>query len=415
MPADEVPRSWRLRSIWQMIPRSLLAVLTLLLLPMMVQELVVAWDWSVLHTAARRVERWGDEGEPSSGVQVAVALEPRLWVRLAGAKWGLRDSLQSWCPWLVDTPHVISVALVGSRYDDAAIEFATRQFPEVRQVRLDGCAVSAMGLHRLRAWEQLNGLQLERLPLSGDDLAELGGVPLLTTLEIRNCPTLGDAELRQFPPLRRLRQLHLETEGVQRTGLQGLADLPSLEKLSLYDDQLTDETLRALPQFPALRLLSIRSTELTGRCLEHLGQLPALTVLEIDGSPIDDAGLDCLPVNTRLRGLFLVGTRVKGPGLSALGRLSALDDLSLAQAPLTDSGLESLPVLPKIQALNLSETLITARSFPILRQRCAGLKTLLVSLSETLTRDDFVAWQGRGEGSWHFHTAWKSAREVERP
>jgi hypothetical protein len=256
-------------------------------------------------------------------------------------------------------------------------------------------------------------VQLEGLTLTGRDLTALGEARRLQTLEIRNCPSLGDAEVRQFPPLPRLEQLHLETCGVRTAGVQGLAELPSLKKLRLNDLQLTDETLRALPRFPELRLVSIRSNELTGACLEHLGQLPALTVLEIDGSPIDDEGLGYLPPNNRLRGLFLVGSCVRGPGLAVLERLTALDDLSLAQAPLTDAGLEFLPSLPKVQAFNLSETAITGKSFPILRQRCTSLKTVLVSLSDTLTRDDFVEYQGRGEGSWHFHTAWKSARESE--
>jgi len=414
MSVEKVPRSWRLRSFWQKFPRTLLVVLTLLLLPTVVQELVMAWDWYAIHAAARRLERWGDEGEPPHGVQVAVALEPRLWVRLARAGWGLRDALHDWCPSLVDTPHVISITLVGPRYDDAALEFATNTFPQVRQLRLEGCAVSPAGLRMLRAWVQLKGLQLEQISLSGDALEVLAGVPWLKTLEIRDCPTLGEVALRQFPPLPHLESLQLETWGVEAAGLRGLDELPALTKLSLHDDQLTDEFLRALPMFPALKLLSIRSSQLTGRCLAHLGQLPALTVLEIDGSPIDDAGLDCLPVNNRLRGLFLVGTRVTGPGLTALERLPALDDLSLAQAPLTDDGLAFLPQLPKLQALNLSEAALTAKSFPLLRQRCPQSKTLLVTLSETLTRDDIAQWQKRGEGNWSFHTGWKSAREVER-
>jgi len=142
MSVEKVPRSWRLRSFWQKFPRTLLVVLTLLLLPTVVQELVMAWDWYAIHAAARRLERWGDDGEPPHGVQVAVALEPRLWVRLARAGWGLRDALHDWCPSLVDTPHVISITLVGPRYDDAALEFATNTFPQVRQLRLEGCAVS---------------------------------------------------------------------------------------------------------------------------------------------------------------------------------------------------------------------------------------------------------------------------------
>jgi hypothetical protein len=396
------------------LPRSLLLVFSLVLLPAAVQELTLAWNWYAIQSAIHRLERWGGGGAPPAGVQIAVEMRPRPWVRLLGIQWGLRDGLKDWFPWLVDTPHVISVAFVGPRYDDAALTFATDQFAEVRQLRLEGCHVTQQGLRCLRAWEQLRGVELEGLRLSGEDLAALGEAPLLQTLEIRDCPSLGDAEVRQFPPLSRLNQLHLEIRGVRAAGLQGLAGLPSLNKLSLSDDQLTDQTLGGLPRIPELRLLSIRSTQLTGACLKQIGQLPALTVLEIDGSPIDDEGLEYLPRNNRLRGLFLVGSRIQGPGLAALDRLTALDDLSLAEAPLTDAGLEFLPFLPKLQAFNLSETAITGKAFPILRQRCAALKTVLVSLSNTLTPDDFVEYQGRGEGSWHFHTGWKSAREGER-
>lgn len=414
MSADEVPWSWRLRSFWRKFPRTLPVVLTLLLAPTLVRELVVAWNWHALQASQLRLERWGGGGETHSGIAFSVSLQPRLWARWVGARPRVRDFLEDWCPWLIDTPHVTSIQVVGSQFDDAAMEFAVREFPEVVQLDLDGCHLSRAGLHRLRSWKGLRALRLERISLSGDSLEELAGIPLLQSLEIRDCPCPADTELRMFPPLSQLKVLHLETSGLETGGLPGLTELPALTQLRLYADQLTDESLRALPPLPALRFLSIRSSQVTGRCLAHLGQLPALTILEIDGSPIDDAGLDCLPANNRLRGLFLVGSRVTGPGLTSLARLSALDDLSLAQAPLTDEGLACLTRLPKLRALNLSETAITAKSFTLLRQQCPKLKTLLVSLSETLTQDDITSWQERGESRWRFNTAWKPAHERAR-
>lgn len=414
MVADEVPRNWRWRRMWQAIPRSLLLVLALLVAPPLVHELAVVWNWYSVHNAARRLERWNQSGEPGAGVLVAVALKPRPWVkRLAlGLKW--RDSCEAYCPWLADTAHVVSISLVGPHYDDAALEFAAAQFPNVLQLRLEGCAVTGKGLQGLKRWPLLGSLQLERMSLSGQELAALDGLPALKTLEISNCSGLGDAALESFPALPELRLLNLETSGIESTGLQNLRGLPSLQKLNLRDDRLTDQALLALPSLPKLKLLSVHSTQIYGYCLEHLCELPALTVLEIDGSPIDDGGLRFLPDNSTLRGLFLVGTRIRGPGLPALSRLTALDDLSLAQAPLTDDSLEFLPTLPRLQAFNLSETDITPDAFPILNHRCRVLKNLLVTHSDRLTPADLAEWDVFGQGPWRFHTGWKSAREVER-
>lgn len=414
MATDEVPGNWRWRRMWRGVPRSLLLFLALLVIPPLVHEIAMVWSWYSVHAAARRLERWNQSGEPGAGVLVAVALQPRPWVKQLGLGLKWRDSCEAYCPWLADTAHVVSISLVGPRYDDGALEFAAAQFSNVLQLRLEGCAVSGKGLRGLKRWPLLGSVQLDEMSLSRQELAALDGLPALKTLEISNCPGLGDAALEGFPALPELRLLNLETSGIESTGLQYLRGLPLLQKLNLRDDRLTDQALLALPALPNLKLLSVHSTQVTGLCLEHLCQLPALTVLEIDGSPIDDAGLRFLPDNSTLRGLFLVGTRIHGPGLPALSRLTALDDLSLAQAPLTDDSLEFLPNLSKLQAFNLSETQITPLAFLILNQRCPVLKNLLVTHSDRLTPADLAAWDDFGQGIWRFHTGWKSAREVER-
>ncbi|MFN9373758.1 MAG: leucine-rich repeat domain-containing protein [Planctomycetaceae bacterium] len=414
MAADEVPGHWRWRRIWLGLPRSLLLFVALLAIPPLVYELAGVWSWFSIHSAARRLERWNQSGEPGSGVLVAVALQPRPWVKQLGLGLRFRDSCAAYCPWLADTPHVVSISLVGPHYDDAALEFAAAQFPNVLQLRLEGCTVTGKGLRGLKRWPLLGSVQLEEMSLSGHELSALDGLPALKTLEISSCSGLDDAALESFPALPELRLLNLETSGIESTGLQYLRGLPSLQKLNLRDDLLTDEALLALPSLPRLKLLSVHSTQISGHCLEHLCQLPALTVLEIDGSPMDDAGLQFLPDNSTLRGLFLVGTTIHGPGLPALSRLTALDDLSLAQAPLTDDSLEFLPNLPRLQAFNLSETQITPLAFLILHQRCPVLKNLLVTHSDRLTPTDLARWDDFAQGLWRFHTGWKSAREVER-
>lgn len=414
MVADEVPGNWRWRRTWQAIPRSLLLVLAMLVAPPLVHELVMVWNWYSVHAAARRLERWNQSGEPGTGVLVAVALQPRPWVKRLELNAQSRISCAAYCPWFVDTPHVVSISLVGPAYDDAALQFATARFPNVLQLRLENCAITGNGLQGLNRWPLLGSIQLEQMSLSGEDLAALDGLPALKTLEIAHCSGLDDTAFERFPGLPQLRLLNLQTSGIEGAGLSHLRGLPALQKLNLRDDQLTDDSLLALPDLPSLKLLSVHSTQVSGRCLQHLCDLPALTVLEIDGSPMDDDGLQFLPDNSTLRGLFLVGTRIRGPGLPALSRLTALDDLSLAQAPLTDDSLEFLPTLPRLQAFNLSETLITPQAFRVLNQRCRILKNLLVTHSDRLTKADLDEWDDRGQGPWRFHTGWKSAREVER-
>jgi hypothetical protein len=405
------PRGWRRWGLWRVIPRSMLLVLSLLVLPTAVVEVGLAWRWSSLHAAVHRIERWGNSVTPDSGVAVDVVRQPRPWLGPISRLAPLRDALEQFCPSLLYTPHIVAISLVGSQYDDAALQFAASRLPDVSQLRLEGCSVTSAGLRAIGQWRQLSVAQLVRLELDGPALAALGGLTELKTLEVE-CSAIDEAALRQFPALPNLRVLNLQKTGVRGTGLRGLANLPQLQNLHLQDEQLTDEALVELPVLPELKLLSVRSSRLTGRFLPRLRDLPTLTVLEIDGSPIDDEGLRCLPEHPALRGLFLVGSRVSGPGLAALDRLPALDDLSLAVAPVTDAGLQFLPELPKLLAFNLSGTKITPDCFPTLQGRCPALKTILVTVSEQMPQQALDDCESRHPQWASFSTWWTEERPL---
>jgi len=421
MSDDEVPRGWRWRGIWQVVPRSLLVVLALLLTPTLVQEVGLAWRWYSLRSAAHRLESWRSEDSQPTESSVDLVVLPRAGIVQNVGPSLVRDFLAKLAPWLIQSSHVRAITLVGTRYDDEALQFAANRFPEVFQLRLERCDVTPAGLQALKRWRQLSSVQLVGLKLDGASLAALDGLVELQTLEIEQCSAIDDLALRQFPSLPQLRVLNLETTGAGARGLRGLAQLSQLQNLNLVDEELTDEGLLSFPVLPRLKLLSLRSPRLKGRFLKRLADLPELSVLETIGSPIDDEGLQSLPEGTGLRGLFLVGSRITGPGLEALSRLSALDDLSLAEAPLSDSGVMHLPDLPQLLAFNLSETAITTQSFSLLQQRCPELKTLLVSVSDRLTQADLDTWEAAHPRWVEIGTWWKTdhrlaeySRERER-
>jgi len=106
-------------------------------------------------------------------------------------------------------------------------------------------------------------------------------LPTLTTSRVMN-----DELLARLKTLPKLRELHVEvTQGITPAGLAHLAELRTLEKLTLYEvnaegPRMGDVAIRSLVGLPALRELSINecgTTDTGARLLEHLPKLTALS------------------------------------------------------------------------------------------------------------------------------------------
>ncbi|MBI5761034.1 MAG: hypothetical protein HZA46_21125 [Planctomycetales bacterium] len=117
-----------------------------------------------------------------------------------------------------------------------------------------------------------------------------------------------------------------------------IAKLPGLEKVTLFNVDITDGDLQHLSGFHSLRSLSLRGTNVRGQCLEQLAiLLPDLKYLDLDDTPVSDDVLHCFRQFASLTDLSLCGTEITEEGFKELQEVSGLRELNLARVKSTNS------------------------------------------------------------------------------
>jgi hypothetical protein len=161
---------------------------------------------------------------------------------------------------------------------------------------------------------------------------------------------IGDKELADLEGLSRLGELELGDHRATFQGLQRLASLPNLRRVTLRGRPVDDEMLAALCGIPTLRRLNLPQTVITDRGLDSLKQRPQLVQLRIGGQAISDEGMVAIAALPNLRALHLVEIPIADRGLAKLENLKSLESLYLDGAKITDAGIERL--LTKLPGLH---------------------------------------------------------------
>ncbi|MDB5338774.1 MAG: F-box/LRR-repeat protein 14-like [Planctomycetaceae bacterium] len=191
------------------------------------------------------------------------------------------------------------------------------------------------------------------------------------------------AELAPLTEVRKLWQLRLSTEKLQKEGLpiigklhglhyldigggaidgdisEALKSLVNLENLRLASNSLDDAALPMLSSFTQLQVLSLSSEKLTGTGLKSLKEATKLQELRLGGSGITDAGLLELPVLASLTELNLEDAKITNESASRLAMFTGLKELTISGTGVDDKAIEQLGKLQQLESLNVSKTRIT--------------------------------------------------------
>lgn len=224
------------------------------------------------------------------------------------------------------------------------------------------------------------------------------------------------AKLKTMP---KLRELDIEgTKLITPAGLAHLAELPTLEKLSLYDmshdgADLGNDATPILSQMKSLRELRISYCSLTDVGLHALEGMTQLTALNLSHNRLSDVGMKSLAGLTNLQSfdvsdLLTSGMRITDEGIKQLPQLKELRELSLVGLKISGKNL----AFPHLQSLDLSGDLVTDAALDNIVQcqemrhlglswtrisdeglkRVASLKELRsLSLTSKLITDDGIA------------------------
>ena len=184
----------------------------------------------------------------------------------------------------------------GLGLDDAGLK-ALAGLPALEQLSTNGMTASDEGVRALAACKALRSIAFFHpgKSFSGTGLAALAAIQSLERLTVAGSSEFADegmAAVAQITHLKEFRTWHsgATTEGVKK--LQALKELKSLtigQRLANKPPvTLSDDTVAALAEMPSVEMLSMQEARLSLSALSRLKQLPNLKRLTLDGIDIPE-------------------------------------------------------------------------------------------------------------------------------
>jgi Leucine-rich repeat (LRR) protein len=288
------------------------------------------------------------------------------------------------------------LSLQGTHVTNASFAGLKRLLARLHKLDLSGCQqlktisnlapatslrelnLADSGVESLQGLEKLIALEtLDVTDIGTEDLSILRQCPRLVTLTAKGditalgsiihaaAPSLVDCRLHIDHPVSALdsrslsclrRSTVLTFGDFDSTSLQGLEELPSLERLDLSQTRVCD--VGSLTGCRALRELRLAGSSVTTIGIIGLERIPTLEVLNLAGCR-HITSVASLRHCTALRELILDGTSVTDAGIAGLERIVALTKLSLVYCDFITS-VSSLRYSPSLRELNISNTKVTA-------------------------------------------------------
>ncbi|NQT17242.1 MAG: hypothetical protein HQ582_31095 [Planctomycetes bacterium] len=306
------------------------------------------WPWVYLSRTAVQWD-YDDLAPPESAIPW---LNPSSWSFEADMR-GFRPSIL-----LAD----VLAALVLLSVVAVGVEWRRRRQHRFWQFSLGEMLVVTCLIAAGLGWCQYNKQVLER----EKELAPPPPNVLGALVSGRTIDYVGPLWLRKLAGERNLQGLHRVT-GVTWVGepfgdeefrrrVEKLDTLSSLESLSIYGPEITDEVLESLPRLPQLRALALSSVSITDAGLAHVERLGDLRDLYLTNTRITSAGLKHLRQLKRLDRLSLDNTRIDDAGLVHLSGLANLRYLDLSRTDLNGSGLRHLKNLKHLEYVRMMGT-----------------------------------------------------------
>ncbi len=306
---------------------------------------------------------------------------------------GIADITDAGLAHISDLPRLESLCLHGLR--DITDEGLTHlsKMRSLRKLEIGSSQVTDKGLGYLAQIKTLEHLELpqEQKGITDKGLTCLGRLPNLKYLSISrihyNDPKMNkeyytDKGLAELTKCRLLEELHIGSIGITDAGMEHIAVLTNLEKLTLFGcDNVTDDGLVKLTTLKSLRNLSITEADISIEGLNNLKPMPNLTNLKVYDlqrnsaildlsalTALEDLSLNFRPrtqdefVDADLMGLanlkklkwLQIGPRnYTDKGMAYLAGLTNMERLGIGGAGLTDEGLKYLTNMKKLNHLSI--------------------------------------------------------------
>ena len=227
-------------------------------------------------------------------------------------------------------------------------------------------------------FSKLEELHMHSFKTDGTELAHFRGAPL-TKVSVQSLSDEGAAIIAEFPDivelrisepkitaaglahlakLKKLTSLRLANlKTLEDADFAPLAQMTSLERITLSGSGAGDLTAAALAKLPNIRQVNIGSSAFTDEGMRHIGGIATLNhLLEIgQHAAITDAGLEHIWAPDRVTMLFLKQKYgITGTGLNSIAEnLTRLVHIEISSADFGDEGMRLLGYMPQLKVFRL--------------------------------------------------------------
>jgi len=176
--------------------------------------------------------------------------------------------------------------------------------------------------------------------------------------------------LGRFPALE---ILILDKTGLTNEQLGRLKGLPKLKQLSIEENPIDDSGLAHVTLMPGLTTLSLSKTKVTGRGLRHIKGLTKLEVLNLAHCKITDDSLENLTGMKDMITLTLQNCGITGPGLKQVGKLAKMITLNLDDSKIVGQSLMHLKNCSKLRIIYMRNCTVSKRSIKRLEEEIESI------------------------------------------
>jgi thioredoxin-dependent peroxiredoxin len=218
-----------------------------------------------------------------------------------------------------------------------------------------------------------------------DDFGSFASFPKLQSLSLMDCKA-SDKILDQIHGINSLEELTLWGTQITDEGMKQLKDLIKLRKLDIHATKIGDAGLQNIAGFKSLQFLNLLGTKITDNGCAHLKNLTQLRELSLVQTQVGDRGIEQLTELRNLRKLEMEDTKITDVGLRFIAQSQELELLSLHRTGVTDEGLRHLKSLKKLTTLYLVDLPITDKGLANL-QGLTNLRYLYIGLNPGVTEE----------------------------
>lgn len=176
---------------------------------------------------------------------------------------------------------------------------------------------------------------------------------VITGIELRNNPEIGNADLEVIKPLNNLEVLKIEGTNIDDNGVKILANWTEVRWLNLSRTKVTDAGLANFRNCHKLYFLSLQNTSISNAGLMHLQSCSKLKLLYLNQTKLTDEAFQFIQNWTELEAIELIGVSVSDRIIPALQTLKKLTYCDLTKTKVTPDGIKQLSIsLPQCKIVH---------------------------------------------------------------